>query len=127
LAIDALSRNRAETMIIVRVGRLARPTGCRRLQKFKSIRVLPHVRLNVPTAASRDLNPRVRPSGLGLSQHDRISKVGRSHARAMLVEAAWPKPMMFVSLLIRRICRDFGGRKRSYAFFANAGGLKAPD
>jgi transposase len=35
------------------------------------------------------LNPRVRQSGLGLAQHGRISKVGRSHARAMLVEAAW--------------------------------------
>jgi transposase len=34
------------------------------------------------------LNPRVRQSGLGLAQHGRISKVGRSHARAMLVEAA---------------------------------------
>ena len=35
------------------------------------------------------LNPRVRQSGLGLAQHGRISKRGRSHARAMLVEAAW--------------------------------------
>jgi transposase len=35
------------------------------------------------------LNPRVRQSGLGLAQHRRISKRGRSHARAMLVEAAW--------------------------------------
>ncbi len=35
------------------------------------------------------LNPRVRQSGLGLAQHGRISKVGRSHARAMRVEAAW--------------------------------------
>lgn len=35
------------------------------------------------------LNPRVRQSGLGFAQHGRISKVGRSHARAMLVEAAW--------------------------------------
>ncbi len=31
------------------------------------------------------LNPRVRQSGLGLAQHGRISKRGRSHARAMLV------------------------------------------
>lgn len=29
------------------------------------------------------LNPRVRQSGLGLAQHGRISKRGRSHARAM--------------------------------------------
>jgi transposase len=35
------------------------------------------------------LNPRVRQSGLGPAHHGRISKVGRSHARAMLVEAAW--------------------------------------
>src|ERR687883_686663 len=35
------------------------------------------------------LNPRVRQSGLGLAQHGRISKVGRAHARALLVEAAW--------------------------------------
>ena len=35
------------------------------------------------------LNPRVRQSGLGAAHHGRISKVGRTHARAMLVEAAW--------------------------------------
>jgi transposase len=35
------------------------------------------------------LNPRVRQSGLGIAHHGRISKIGRSHARAMLVEAAW--------------------------------------
>ena len=35
------------------------------------------------------LNPRVRQSGLGVAHHGRISKSGRSHARAMLVEAAW--------------------------------------
>jgi transposase len=35
------------------------------------------------------LNPRVRQSGLGLAQYGRISKHGRAHARAMLVEAAW--------------------------------------
>jgi transposase len=35
------------------------------------------------------LNPRVRQSGLGRAQHGRISKHGRAHARAMLVEAAW--------------------------------------
>src|SRR4029077_2065506 len=34
-------------------------------------------------------NPRVRQSGLGAAHHGRISKIGRSHARAMLVEAAW--------------------------------------
>jgi transposase len=35
------------------------------------------------------LNPRMRQSGLGFAQHGRISKHGRAHARAMLVEAAW--------------------------------------
>lgn len=35
------------------------------------------------------LNPRVRQSGLGLAQYGRVSKRGRAHARAMLVEAAW--------------------------------------
>ncbi|APG86890.1 transposase (plasmid) [Sinorhizobium americanum CCGM7] len=35
------------------------------------------------------LNPRVRQSGLGAAHHGRISKIGRSHARAILVEAAW--------------------------------------
>jgi hypothetical protein len=34
------------------------------------------------------LNPRVRQSGLCLAQHGRISKIGRSHARALLVEPA---------------------------------------
>ena len=35
------------------------------------------------------LSPRVRQSGAHPAHHGRISKVGRSHARAMLVEAAW--------------------------------------
>jgi transposase len=35
------------------------------------------------------LNPRVRQSGERPAFHGRISKQGRSHARAMLVEAAW--------------------------------------
>ena len=35
------------------------------------------------------LIPRVRQSGLGVAQHGRISKHGRSHARSLLVEAAW--------------------------------------
>ncbi len=47
-----------------------------------------------------ELNPRVRQSGLGAAHHGRISKIGRSHARAMLVEAAWaaakaPGPLCF--------------------------------
>ena len=55
------------------------------------------------------LNPRVRQSGLGFAQHGRISKAGRSHARAMLVEAAWaaakaPGPLhaFFVRVRARR-------------------------
>ena len=55
------------------------------------------------------LNPRVPQSGLGLAQHGRISKAGRSHARAMLVEAAWaaakaPGPLhaFFVRVRARR-------------------------
>ena len=35
------------------------------------------------------LNPRVRQSGDKSAYHGRITKQGRSHARAMLVEAAW--------------------------------------
>ena len=55
------------------------------------------------------LNPRVRQSGLGSAQHGRISKRGRSHARAMLVEAAWaafkpPGPLrsFFLRIRVRR-------------------------
>jgi transposase len=52
------------------------------------------------------LNPRVRQSGLGLVQYGRISKHGRAHARAMLVEAAWaaskaPGPLRAFFLRIR--------------------------
>jgi transposase len=35
------------------------------------------------------LSPHIRQSRLGVAHHGRISKVGRSQARAMLVEAAW--------------------------------------
>ncbi len=55
------------------------------------------------------LNPRVRQSGLGAAHHGRISKAGRSHARAMLVEAAWaaakaPGPLraFFIRVRARR-------------------------
>jgi len=55
------------------------------------------------------LNPRVRQSGVGAAHHGRISKVGRSHARAMMVEAAWaaaktPGPLhaFFVRIRARR-------------------------
>ena len=52
------------------------------------------------------LNPRVRQSGLHPAQHGHISKVGRAHARAMLVEAAWaaanaPGPLRAFFLRIR--------------------------
>ncbi|GAA10277.1 transposase [Acetobacter tropicalis NBRC 101654] len=52
------------------------------------------------------LNPRVRQSCLGLAQYGRISKSGRSHVRAMLVEAAWaaakaPGPLRAFFLRIR--------------------------
>ncbi|MER9345356.1 IS110 family transposase [Mesorhizobium sp. M0601] len=52
------------------------------------------------------LNPRVRQSGLGVAQYGRISKHGRSHARAMLVEAAGaaakaPGPLRAFFLRIR--------------------------
>ncbi len=55
------------------------------------------------------LNPRVRQSGLGAAHHGRISKIGRSHACAILVEAAWaaakaPGPLhaFFVRIRARR-------------------------
>lgn len=52
------------------------------------------------------LNPRVRQSGLGLAQYGRISKHGHSHARTMLVEAAWgaakaPEPLRAFFLRVR--------------------------
>ena len=52
------------------------------------------------------LNPRVQQSGLGLAQHGRISKVGRAHARALLIEGAWaaakaPGPLHAFFLRIR--------------------------
>jgi len=55
------------------------------------------------------LNPRVHQSGLGPAHHGRISKAGRSHARAMLVEAAWaaakapgPQRAFFIRIRARR-------------------------
>jgi transposase len=52
------------------------------------------------------LNPCVYQSGLQPAKHGRISKRGRSHARAMLVEAAWacaksPGPLRAFFLRIR--------------------------
>jgi len=52
------------------------------------------------------LNPRVRQSGLAPARHGRISKAGRSHARGLLVEAAWaaarsPGPLRAFFLRIR--------------------------
>lgn len=52
------------------------------------------------------LNPRERQSGAYPAHHGRIFKLGRSHARAMLVEAAWataktPGPLRSFFLRIR--------------------------
>lgn len=52
------------------------------------------------------LNPSVRQSGLQPAKHGRITKQGRAHARAMLVEAAWaaakaPGPLRAFFLRIR--------------------------
>jgi transposase len=52
------------------------------------------------------LNPTVRQSGLQPAKHGRITKQGRAHARAMLVEAAWaaaktPGPLRAFFLRIR--------------------------
>ena len=52
------------------------------------------------------LNPRVHQTGAQPAQHGHISKIGRSHARAMLVEAAWaaakaPGPLRWFFLRIR--------------------------
>jgi transposase len=53
------------------------------------------------------LNPRVRQSGDRPAYHGRISKQGRAHARAMLVEAAWavatgPGPLRAFFIRIRQ-------------------------
>lgn len=55
------------------------------------------------------LNPRVRQSGDGPAYHGRISKLGRAHARGLLVEAAWaaaatPGPLraFFLRIMARR-------------------------
>lgn len=68
------------------------------------------------------LNPRVRQSGLGAAHHGRISKIGRSHARAMLVEAAWaaakaPGPLhaFFVRIRARRGHQVRRRRRRAQA------------
>jgi transposase len=52
------------------------------------------------------LNPSVRQSGLAPAHHGRITKIGRAHARGMLVEAAWsaahtPGPLRAFFLRIR--------------------------
>jgi transposase len=51
----------------------------------------PIVRFSGPDqlVAYLGLNPSVRQSGEGRPQHGRITKQGRTHARTMLVEAAW--------------------------------------
>jgi hypothetical protein len=77
------------------------------------------------------LNPRVRQSGLGAAHHGRISKIGRSHARAKLVEAAWaaakaPGPLhaFFVRIRTRRghqIAAVAVARKLTLLAFADEG------
>ncbi|TAK54211.1 MAG: IS110 family transposase [Gammaproteobacteria bacterium] len=52
------------------------------------------------------LNPSVRQSGLSPARHGHITKIGRAHARGMLVEAAWaaahtPGPLRAFFLRIR--------------------------
>ena len=52
------------------------------------------------------LNPSVRQSGLAPARHGHITKIGRAHARGMLVEAAWsaahtPGPLRAFFLRIR--------------------------
>jgi transposase len=52
------------------------------------------------------LNPSVRQSGLTPARHGHITKIGRAHARGMLVEAAWaaahtPGPLRAFFLRIR--------------------------
>jgi len=65
------------------------------------------------------LNPSVRQSGSGPAHHGRITKQGRSHARGMLVEAAWaaarvPGPLRAFFLRIQ------GRRGKSVAAVATA-------
>jgi transposase len=66
------------------------------------------------------LNPSVRQSGDGPAHHGHISKHGRAHARAMLVEAAWaaaraPGPLraFFIRIQSRRGQAGCGGRHGS--------------
>jgi transposase len=76
------------------------------------------------------LNPRVRQSGLGAAHHGRISKAGRSHARAMLVEAAWARrqgPRSAARLLYPHPCkarspdrRRCGGAQARHPVLAHA-------
>jgi hypothetical protein len=59
------------------------------------------------------LNPSVRQSGNGPTRHGCITKQGRSHARAMLVEAAWaaarvPGPLR--ACVFRAVAASRGGR-----------------
>ena len=67
------------------------------------------------------LNPRVHQSGEGRPRHGRITKQGRSHARTMLVEAAWqavrgPGPLRaFFQRLSARRGPHCGGRRRTQA------------
>jgi len=46
------------------------------------------------------LNPRVRQSAHGAAHHGRISKIGFSDARAMLVEAAWAAALAIQTIAV---------------------------
>jgi transposase len=56
------------------------------------------------------LNPSVRQSGNRPAQHGRITKQGRSHARAMLVEAAWAASCVLSAYPIAARQAGRGGR-----------------
>jgi transposase len=66
------------------------------------------------------LNPRVRQSGLGPAHHGRISKVGRSHARAMLVEAAWTAAKARARCMPSSCASEQGGGIRSLRWRSRA-------
>lgn len=104
IAKDALDDDEIQRLLIITGVNLAVAAGLMAaigsIERFKSPQKL---------VSYFGLNPRVRQSGLGAAHHGRISKAGRSHARAMLVEAAWaaakaPGPLhaFFVRIRARR-------------------------
>jgi len=108
--LDALDRDIAQAVMSDRaVKRLLTITGVNLIVAAGLVAAIGDVRRFASSeklVSYVGLNPRVRQSGLGLAQHGRISKQGRSHARAMLVEAAWaaakaPGPLRSFFLRIR--------------------------